>query len=448
MIIFATTNTGLWKVSESGGVASKLTELDVSRDETYHAPPAFLPDGRHFLYLRSSVIPANTGVYIGSLDAQPEQQATRRLAAIDFTAEYAPSADGQEGYVLFPRDGTLIAQPFDSARLKLTGEAVPIAEDMGNSRANGWFSVSNTGTLAFRTGARFGQNAQLTWFDRQGRVLGKVGEPGAYDALCLSPDGARVAMNRRDVKLRRSVWLHDFARDTSTRFTLDPIAGAGPIWSPDGNRIVFLAGSRELLQKASNGATPEERLLKSDYPIYPNDFSSDGRFLIYTVEDPKAKSDLWLLPLSGDRKPIPYLRTESEEAMAQISPDSRWVAYRSDESGVSEIYVRPFPDASGGKWLVSQGEAYQPRWRKDGKELFYIGGDGVLMSVDVALSPTFKPGVPKRLVQTNSERGSNAIRYDVSPDGQRFLTSTDVDNTTQGSSPLTVVLNWTVLLKK
>jgi eukaryotic-like serine/threonine-protein kinase len=444
VIIFATGNSGLWRVSAAGGIASPLTKLDAAREENFHAPPVFLPDQRHFIYLRNS--PKDRGVYVGSLDARPEQQASKRLLATEYSADYAPSPSPSVGHLLFVRAGTLMAQPFNSDQLELMGEAVPVAENVGSNAANAWFSASATGVLAYRTGSLFGQNSQLTWFDRQGKRLGTAGEPAAYDTLAISPDSMRVAVDRRSGG-GRAIWLHEFERGVSARLTFDPTEGHAPVWSPDGSRIVFLSG-QTLYEKVSTGAGNEDVLLKSNDAVIPNDWSRDGRFLLYSQEDPKTGWDLWVLPLDGDRKSTPYLRTQFPESQGVFSPDSRWVAYRSAESGTSEVYVRPFPASSGGKWMVSKGGGFEPRWRRDGKELFYISPDGTLWSVDVSTSPTFKPGVPRSLFQTTTRFSPNYFRYDVTTDGQRFLANEPVDSTAGYSAPITVVLNWQAMLKK
>jgi eukaryotic-like serine/threonine-protein kinase len=331
--------------------------------------------------------------------------------------------------------------------LELSGEAVPVAENIGSNNANAWFSASTTGVLAYRTGVGFGQSTQLAWFDRQGKLLGTAGEPASYDTVSLSPDGIRAAADRRDLGTRRAIWLYEFARGVSTRLTFDTVDGYAPVWSPDGSRIVFLSG-RTLYQKVSSGAGNEEVLLKSNNAIGLSDWSRDGRFLLYSEEDPKTGWDLWVLPLDGDRKPMPYLRTAFPETQGVFSPDARWVAYRSAESGSSEIYVRPFPASSGGKWMVSKGGGSQPRWRRDGKELFYVSPDGTLMSVDVTASPAFRPGVPRSLFQTNMRSSTNLFRYDVTADGQRFLINASTAATAASSAPITVVFNWQAGLRK
>ena len=472
VIIFGSATGGLSRVSAAGGIPTPLTALDYTRQENAHMLPFLLPDDRHFIYLRRSRRPENTGIYLGSLDAKPEAQDSKRLLATLVGAVYAPSVDTTAtGHLLFLRDSMLMAQPFDTPRLAPTGEPVPVAERVGSIRDIGDFAVSTNGVLAYRSGS--GQGTQFSWFDRQGKILGTAGNPSLYytpDPLALSPDGTRVATQHRDPRTGNlDVWVLDIARNTSTRFTFNPGVNGFPVWSPDGSRIAFASnrdGPSNLYQKISSGAGEEEALLSSDdHPQsdlqgrvvskIPNDWSHDGRFLLYCDINPKTKFDLWVLPLSGNRKPIPFLRTEFSETEGQFSPNERWIAYRSDESGKPEIYVRPFPAAAGGggQWMISNGGGTQPRWRRDGKELFYFSGEGTLMSVEVATSAVFKASIPKRLFDTRILAGdtpvlfgSPALYWDVASDGKRFLINTATAES--GSEPITVVQNWTAGLKK
>jgi Tol biopolymer transport system component len=464
VIVFAVAGQGLMRVSEDGGAASPLTTLDSSRQEVYHAVSSFLADGRHFVYQRFSTAVEKSGIYLGSLDGKPEQQGSKRLVATDSSAAYAPSADAALGHLLFVREGSLIAQAFDARRLELAGEAVPITEDLPDLGPP-TFSVSATDVLAYRTAVAAGiSTTQLTWFDRAGKMLGTIGEPGQYPTVALSPDGTRVAVSRNDPQAEgrggsrgnTDIWLYEFSRGTSARLTFDPGSDWMAVWSPDGRRIIFSSnrdGYMNLYQKVSSGAGNEEVLLKSNEAKFAYDWSQDGRFLLYRVVVGQ-KSDLWVLPLTGEgHKPMPYLQSESNAHQARFSPDSRWIAYTSAESGKSEVYVRPFPTASGGKWMVSKGGGGQPRWRRDGKELFYISADSKMMAVEVAAaSRTFQPGIPKALFAAPISGGAaitNTTRYDVTADGKKFLIdSLPTETTSAQSSPITVVLNWQAGLKK
>jgi Tol biopolymer transport system component len=463
-----------------------------------HLRPTFLPDGRHFLY---GVDAAGGPVYVGSLDST---ERTRVLDASDSSnVVYA------QGHLLYLRETTLMAQAFDVERLALAGDAVPIAEQI-QTQSNyvvGDFSASETGVLVYQTGTGNVGARQLTWFDRTGKPLGPVEKPGLYNTAALSPDGTRVAMSldsRVAVAGRGSqpsldLWVHEFARNTSTRLTFDPAQDWMAVWSPDGSRIAWSTdrdGNYNLYQKVSNGAGKDEVLLKSSDAKSAYDWSLDGRFLLYAAVPAGGRSQLWVLPLTGDdrpstssassgstvstvgpptssgrpepaglpqgqadltsskvegRKPTLYLQTDFNVSQARFSPDIRFVAYTSNASGRNEVYVQPFPAAAGGKWMVSQGGGSQPRWRRDGRELFYISADSTLMAVEVAATPAFTPGVPKALFAAPIWGGgtpNNVTRYDVTADGQRFLINVLPPETTAApAAPITVVLNWDAGLK-
>jgi Tol biopolymer transport system component len=452
---------GLLRVSQAGGEATRATTVD--RSETAHAFPQFLPDGRHFIYFALSPEGENTGIYLGTLGGKER----KRLLSTMFSAVYSPaSANREKGHLLFLRDGTLMAQPLDARTFDLAGEAFPIAEQIGNFLAYGYYSAATNGALAYRSGGRTSANTQLIWFNREGKPLGAVGPLGGYNDLALSRDGKRVAVSQDDPQPgKRDIWLVDMAHGVPQRFTFGPREDWCPVWSPDGRRLFFASrrdGPDNIYQKDSGGTGTDEPLLKSDLAKNPLDWSPDGRFLMYYVEDPKTKADLWILPAGGDRKPMPFLQTPSNETQGQFSPGSegapagapRWVAYSSDESGAWQIYVQPFPGGTsgrGGKFQVSTGGGLQPRWRADGKELFYIAPDGKLMAVEVKMSPRFETGIPKALFTTRISGGTTSVhvfRYAVAPDGKRFLINTMPQTDEPNASPITVVLNWTAGLKK
>ncbi len=452
--VIAFSHGGIFRVPAAGGDCAALTKPDNARGEIVHRFPSFLPDGRHFVYLRVSSRPENQGIYVGSLDVRPEQQSSKRLMPAESGALYAPSPDSKAGHLLFIRDGTLMAQAFDADRLELQGEAVPVAEHVGafNSAVGAFFSSSVTGALAYRTGVgAVGGNLRLTWFDRQGKVLGTVGDEGQHNTPSMSPDGTQVAFTRRESggAGNPDVWLLDVVRGISTRFTFHPAADVAPVWSPDGSHIAFASerdGPLNLYQKVSNNAGNEEVLFQSAEPKTPTDWSHDGRFLLFTDTDPKTGPDIWVLPMIGERKPVPYLKTEFNETEARFSPDDRFVAYQSNLSGTNEIYVQTFPDPAGGRWTIGTGN--DPRWSRNGKELFYLtGGSGRLMAVPVTLKPAFHAGLPKELF--TFPPGPNS--YDVTADGQkliRFAFGTDPATSGAPPSPITVVLNWTAGLRK
>jgi len=320
------------------------------------------------------------------------------------------------------------------------------------SAANIEFSASQNGILTYLASGA-GSVSQLTWFDRQGKALGSIWEPGNYQDLSLSPDGRRAAIH--SVSGQNDLWLFEFSRNTSTRFTFDPVVDQEAIWSPDGSQIVWGSPRKlkqDLYRKASSGAGEEQVLLASGSAKVPNDWSPDGRFLLYATVTPKADSDLMVLPLNKDGfiagSPSPFLATPFNESHGRFSPDGRWLAYTSDESGRSEVYVRPFPASSaGGKWQVSTDGGYQPLWRRDGRELLYFSPDSKLTSVEVSTSPAFKAATPKTLFAAPIYEGpvvSNTHRWDISPDGQRFL----INVAPEAGAPITVVQNWQAGLKK
>src|SRR6266446_1540754 len=443
---------GLFRVPASGGVPVQITAADPARQEVYHIEPSFLPDGRHFVYTHYSADKEKSGIYLGSVDAKPEQQSSKFLVASNWGPVCAPSADPSTGYLLFMREGTLMAQPFDNRQLELKGQATPVAEQVGdsdNGRGHGAFSASANDVLVFWRGGTT-PDRQLTWYDRQGKVLGTAGEPGDYQELALSPDGTRVALMKRSGQAS-NIWLQDLSRDTSTRFTFGLATGidSHPVWSPDGSRIIFSSGN-DLYQKPTSSVKDAELLLKSGAPQAMG-WSRDGRFLLYRMFDPKTDWDFWLLPQEGDKKPIPFLVTEFNEHDARFSPDGHWVAYGSNESGHYEIYVRPFAMNSagtaveaGGKWQVSNGYGDQPCWRGDGRELYDRARDGQVMAVEIATNPEFRLGKPQPLGFL-----AGAAEWNCTADGRRFLVA--VPKTTgkdDRPEPYTVILNWQASLKK
>jgi eukaryotic-like serine/threonine-protein kinase len=459
--------TGLVQVAAAGGSASPLTTDGPA------VAPSLLPDGRHFLYLYASNQRSGGGIYVGSVDA-PGEKSSKKLLSDLSTAVYAPSPGGTPGYLLFTRgaaaaneSGTLMVQRFDARRLKLIGEAVPIAEQVSNTG----FSASSTDALVYEAGAlsvatggsRGNIQGRLTWFDREGKALDAFGDPGLYRTFALSPDGKRVAFERADPQnpSNRNIWLYDFARGVTTRFTFDSGWDSGPIWSPDGTRIVFGRnignGNWDLYEKASNLIGEAELLFKSPNPKIPTSWSPDGRFLLF--QNP-GSSQVWILPLGGtaaDRKPVALEHSKFVESYGKFSPDGRWIAYTSDESGKSQIYVQPFnaPAAAEsssagrtpitGKWMVSSDGGTTPLWERDGKELFYLSLDGEAMAVDVNTSGIFQAGVPKPLFKTPP----GVLFWDISSDGKRFLMVAP-SNTAAASAPVkfTVVLNWQTALNK
>jgi eukaryotic-like serine/threonine-protein kinase len=442
LILFSTGNAALQKVSAAGGVPTAATVL--GQGEFWHGRPSFLPDSRHFLY-RAGIGGGGRPIYAASLDS-----AERKLL---FNADSANVIYSQ-GHLLFLRETTLMAQPFDARRLELAGDPFPIAEQILTQipvAPYGVFSASDNGVLAYQTGtSMFGSH--LVWLDRAGKQIGVLGDSAAYSDLELSPDGKRVAVSIQvQAGKGRDIWLYDVARGLRTRFTFGPAAAVTSTWSPDGSRIVFTAnpkGHLDLYQKSASGAGTEEVLLSDGLEKYAYSWSPDGRFILYNsgAGTPRTAGDIWVLPLSGDRKPFPFLQTQFNEVEGRFSPDNRWVAYFSNESGgKSEVYVAPFP-GPGGKWQISTAGGNSPRWRRDGAEIFYLDPDNKLMAAAVnGKGASFVVGAVKPLFQTRPAPGLR-YQYDVSADGQRFLINTAPEQS--ASTPITVVVNWAAGLKK
>jgi Tol biopolymer transport system component/predicted Ser/Thr protein kinase len=452
LIIFGSPVGGLFRVPQAGGVATEFTILDATLGEIGHLRPWFLPDGRRFLYITRTAKVQDQAIYLATLDSKER----KRLVGARQAAAYAPPAAGSEnGHLLFLREGTLMAQRLDAKRFDLAGEPFPVAEQVGSTLALGYFSVSANGVLAYRSGSS-GGNSQLMWFDREGKPLGALGKIADYlGGVALAPDGKRVAVDELDQMGKSDIWMLDLARGVHTRFTFDGQSMRGT-WSPDGTRLAFASLRNNIYQKDSSGAGNEELLAKSGSP---EGWSRDGRYLLYSVFDAKTNSDLWVL---GDpsgppesRKPVPYLQTPFNERQGQFSPDGHWIAYVSDESGLNQyqIYVQSFP-AGAGKFQVSTGAGgMQPRWRRDGKEIFYLAADGKLMAVGVQTAPTFEAVAPKALFDPQIARGRAPpwvfFRYDVTADGKRFLVnSVSTAPESSAPAPITVVVNWLAALKR
>jgi eukaryotic-like serine/threonine-protein kinase len=447
-ILFAPDSRSPLSVCSAGKAVPGATVLDRSKSESSHRWPYFLPDGRHFLYFVRTGGKPSEPIYAGSLGSTE----LKYLFEAGSGATYV-----EPGYLLFVRGQTLIAQAFDARKLELRGEAVPIAEGVEATgeigpTAYAPFSASGNGVLVYRTGA--GDLAQLTWFDRRGKALGTLGAPGRYDQLSLSPDGRRVALERTDPGLSTSdIYLVELASGAFSRFTFGPASESNPVWSPDGTRLAFSAnrtGEYNIYWKASNGATGEERVLESKHLELPLGWSPDGKYFVYEDAAPDTDYDLWVLPQTGeDRKPRPYIVGPGIQQFGGVSPDGRWFAYESDETGRHEIYVQSFPSA-GGKWQITSEGGFQPQWRRDGRELFYLAPNRTIMSVATELSPSFHAGAPQPLfeapINMNGVEDSSA-RFTFSPDGQRVLVIAEVGEKAV-SSGIRVVANWPAALPK
>ncbi len=446
----------LGRVSENGGECTALVTIDAAQGDSDVGFAYFLPDGEHFLYKRTSTQPARNGIYVGSINAEPGQQDLTILMPTSSAALYAPSPNtGQNsgaGYILFSEDSTLMARPFDPDRRAFTGPAVPLAANIGSR--TGSYAVSDNGTLAYRAGAGLTGVLQITVLDRQGQPVATVGGVGNNTEPSFSRDRTRVVVSNKPLSPTDTtdIWLYDLARNAPTRFTFDPANDIYAVWSPDDSYLIFSSdregGVANLYRKAASNAGNPELLLQSGEPKKPTDWSLDGRFLLFTKADPTTGNDLWYLPLDGPNgapgEPQPYLATEFDEDWARLSPDGRFVAYSSDASGSREVYVRTFPDPSGGLWTISTGFGLNPHWRGDGRELFYTIRNR-MMAVPVTLESTFQFGAPQPLFTMPGGPGS----FDVDAGGERFIKAVD---TTLGAelpqAPITVVLNWQAALER
>ena len=445
-IIFAKLSSAIFRVSSGGGTVTAVTKVDTIMNA--HRWPQFLPDGRHFLFHVQGGEPEHHGIYVGSLDGGTQKFIVRT----ESSAVYASPS-----YLLYVEGDTLLGQTFDATNLELRGEPFTVAEHVGRSTGfNIGASASGTGMLAHA--AAILHRGRLTWFDRAGNSLDSVGVEGDYSDFRLSPNGATLAVSLVDPKeWNPDIWLIDLVRGGPSRMTVGSALNAAPVWSPDGARIVFRSnrkGQTELYAKSAGGGGNEEVVLTYetqhaagiDTPnLVCSDWSPDGRYVIASVPQQTTGDDLWLIPFSGDRKPIKFLAPLSDQIHGNFSPDGRLLAYTSNESGRFQVYVQTFP-LSTRKWQVSTDGGYEPRWRGDGREIYYLSEDRKLMAVAVGAGPSF--AVPKTLFQTRVPEGISSRRthYVPSSDGQRFLVNTQ--SLDASPSPITVVLNWQAELKK
>jgi eukaryotic-like serine/threonine-protein kinase len=446
-ILFSRGTTGILRVSSSSGTITAVTERDASRQEGSHRFPQFLPDGRHFLFTVRSSLAGQEGVYIGALDGQMK----KLLIPGNTTALYAPS-----GHVLFLDGDTLMGQAFDAERLELRGPAFPVEGGVGrSSTGSGSFSVSGTGILAY-AGA-LSTPGQLTWFNRGGSPSESIGSLGDYTDFRLSPDQSRLAASLADPKTGfPDIWITDLTRGSSAPFTFGPAVNAHPVWAPDGTRIIFrtnrTGGMDEFYAKSAGGGGKEEPVLleataRAAGVLSGNvrlwDWSPDGRHLLFSAPT-SSDYDLWLVPLAGDSKPLSFLSGPGDQMHGNFSPNGQLVAYSSNASGRFAVHVQTFP-LTDKLWTVSTTGGYEPRWRADGREMYYLSLDQKLMAVGVGPGPSF--GAPTELFQVRVAGGVSEQRthYVPSRDGQRFLINTRISDTTM--VPITVVLNWTAGLK-
>jgi eukaryotic-like serine/threonine-protein kinase len=434
--------TGIVRVPATGG--TPVPVVAPVKGENSPIYPVFLPDGKHFLYSRGVGKEEKRGIYAGSLDTKPEERSHSPLVRSDYSFAYAP------GYLLFLNGGTLFAQQFDEKQLKVSGEAVPVANPVAadDNPAFGHVSASENGALVYLPATS--RMWQLTWFNRRGEIIGRPVQTEEFRSLKLSPDGNKAAVERSQVFAgQASIWVIDLVLGTNSRLSFSPGYDSPPVWSPDGSRIAWASirgGRAAIYQKAANGSGSEELLYQFSGQANPvlTDWSRDGRFLIY-----RLGADLWALPVGpgtdSDRKPIPLIQSPDIKAGAYLSPDGRWLAYLSSESGRPEIYIQgvSLSSPNTGKWIVSKGAAGLARWRADNKELLFLSADGVLMAVPLAGGSVFQPSPWQTLFKLPPEflrlATNPGVLADVTRDNQKILLSMPVEGRGQ---ELSVVLNW------
>jgi Tol biopolymer transport system component len=432
-------NRGLQRVPAGGGIPAAATAVDAP-DVTSHSWPYFLPDGRHFLYVAASATP-DWEIRVGSLGSSQVTRIGSTRSAVVYGA----------GHLFFWKDGSVVAQAFDPVSLRTAGTPLPVADGVGRGAMGDMsFSISDAGTVVFAPVIR-PSLTQLTWFDRAGRPLATVGAPERNAAFALSPDGRRIVVTR-DTELPGSqhLWIVDVASGLGSQLTFGQSGVATlPVWSHDSTRVAFSKGgtpvASELFVTSADGHGKEEQLLTDRGNEIPSDWSPDGRFLLFTQVNARDL-DVWVLPLTGERKPFPFTESQGREDNATFSPDGRWVAYQSDELGETEIFVQPFPP-TGAKFRVSRDGGRAPRWRNNGQEIFYIGRDGSVVAAPIALGdkvPTV--GVQQTLFSTEYNRRRGRRFFSVTGDGQRFLMPVYQDPVP--ATPLHVILNWPATLAK
>ncbi|MEO8055574.1 MAG: protein kinase [Acidobacteriota bacterium] len=458
VILFSGDRAGpLFRVPATGGVPEPVTKLDASRGDTTHRWPHFLPDGRRFLYLASPNVSEKRAVFVATLDGTEN-----RLLALAPDAvlpagelghanrtEAVANATYALGHVFFAQRGALYARPFDPSSAKIVGPAFVVADDVasGFGVIRSMFSASRSGDLVFvAEPTNFGVHVE--WVDRVGHRSPALGEDLIYSNPQLSPDGKRLAIVIQDAQSRQAdIWTVDLAGGTRTRLTFGPGSSRIPVWSPDGDRIAFRAsrpGVEGIFEKPSSGTGAEILLVevKGAAAGWPTGFGRQS--LLYTVWDPSegTKHDVWAVPFSPQAKPFPYVRTTADEGDARFSPDGRYVAYRATtESGRNEVYVQTFP-VGGGRWQVSTGSGANPRWRGDGKELFFRGAGGRIFSAQVRAGATFEVGTSRPVLEALGPVSA----YDVTPDGQRLLICSPVVD--PAHLPLRLIAHWPAALKR
>ena len=422
-ILFTGPTGALFRVAATGGEPAPVTTLDALQTETSHSAPWFLPDGRRFLYRAQ---PSNA-IFMGSLDSAERKE----LLRADSKALYAAT-----GHLVFMRGSTLMAQMFDADRAEVSGDAFRVADNVGKSQLSALaaFSVSDTSVLVYWAGSE--SVSEPAWFGRAGKPVSSVGEEGRYTQITLAPDGTKAALSRTDEDGQTDTWLLDLARGISTRFTFE--SSVDPVWSSDGRSVAFArrGGPNRIYRKSVDGG--DELLVWEGSEVRnPDSWSPDGRLIAYHG----AGRTIGVVPLTGDAKEMVWLETPFTKDEPHFSPDGRWMAYQSNEAGQTDVYVQAFP-GPGQKIRVSTSGGGAPRWRADGRELFYLAPTGMMMAVSMKPGQRLEAGVPEPLFQTPITNVTLGLdQYDVTGDGQRFLVLTPTGDARQ--TPITVVVNWT-----
>ena len=424
----------VYSVPATGGTPSPVTQLDKSLPELTHRWPVFLPDGKHFLFFSRG---SQNATYLGTLGSTERKLILKN----DSNAIYVPP-----GYLLFVRNGDLMAQPFDTQRMELSGTALPIAENVPTEgiTQHGLFSASNNGIVS--TQPKFGKLLQPVWVDRSGKVLEVLGEPEMYVDIAVAPDGQKTAFVITDPQDGSwNTWILDLRGHQKTRLTFESSVGYYPVWSPDGNEIIFgtnRLGVAKIFSIPASGLGQAKLFLPSDDSDIPSSWSRDGRYIAF-LRNPigdQDKRSLWILPTFGDKKPYRLIESIGTVGEAVFSPDGKWLAYHSNETGHQEVYVVPFPEANR-KIPVSSGGGSTPRWAPNGRELYYLGSDGTLMSASIQVA---KDGL--QVSNTQPLFKTSRMLFDISPDGKRFLVYEEAPD--QPTSAITLITNWSNALQK
>jgi len=429
---------GLSRISAAGGEKAVLTKVDGQKGDSAHSWPEFLPGERAVLFtILSGTGAENALIAVRDLKTGEQKTLVRGGSHPHYVAT---------GHIVYGAAGTLRAIRFDLDRLAVIGNPIPVVDHVVTKPAGtADFSISRNGSLAYITGGLQALGQRLAWIDRQGHEEPIAAPPHGYMYPRVSPDGQRVALDTRDVS-SVDIWIWDLQRQVLTRLTTDPARDLTPVWTPDGRRIAYSSdrgGAPNLFWQASDGTGTAERLTTSLQVQAPAAFTPDGKSLILRDTDPKTGADIALMTLEGERTPKPLIHSRFDEANAELSPDGRWIAYQSDESGRAEVHVRPFPAVDSGHWQVSTDGGQQPLWARSGRELFFVDASRRIIAVPIQTGPSFTAGNATVAVAALSVATGPGRAYDVSPDGKRFLVirPAGADDKT-GPAQLNVVLNW------